>query len=240
MNNSNYWKAVATTYLMLLATTVLFFVCMCANGLRHMDEIYTKFGIAAGVLATGGILYYVSIKMETKELLWYILASLANIMIVAGAVAIVSPLIAVIASLFRGMDDFGEALFAWFCLSLLIIVCSSLAVASIKAAFQYLLKFQLFYVVLSLMIAVAGLFGIIPCINAAQSINGLVTFGCFLVLFGGGTLGGYVGKAPTVDDVAYDANGNPHYIVSRLSDNRVICTDGITWRKEADGHFSEL
>ena len=44
--------------------------------------------------------------------------------------------------------------------------------------------------------------------------------------------------AAGTESVVYDANGNPHYIVSRISPNRVVCTDGQTWRYEADGHAS--
>lgn len=89
------------------------------------------------------------------------------------------------------------------------------------------------------MIALAGLYGIIPCIQVAMGINGLVGIGCFLALFGGGGLG-YA--SPTVKDnsTVYDSNGNPHYVVGRMGLGRVTCTDGQTWRQESDGHYSPI
>ena len=71
-----------------------------------------------------------------------------------------------------------------------------------------------------------------------MSISGLVGFGCFMALLGGGAFGAYAAPAAGTESVVYDANGNPHYIVSRISPNRVVCTDGQTWRYEADGHAS--
>lgn len=89
------------------------------------------------------------------------------------------------------------------------------------------------------MLALAGLYGVIPCIQVAMGINGLVGFGCFLALLGGGGLG-YASPAIKDESVIYDVNGNPHYVVWRVGPGRVSCTDGQSWRQEADGHFSRI
>lgn len=243
MNSSEYWKAVASNYVMLMITVLLFFSCMC-TGLRGTESYTpTKLAVAASALIVGLLLTLLSVKMQQRgkasTLPWLCVAILGNALTIGGGVATVSPLIAVLAGLFKGVSGFGMCLFAWFVLSLLIGVSCGIFVGMLKSAFESLRSLDFTGVIIALMVALAGLYGIIPCINVAMSISPLVGFGCFLALVGGGGLG-YTSPTVSSDSVVYDAQGNPHYIVGRVGPERVTCTDGFTWRREADGHFSQI
>lgn len=68
----------------------------------------------------------------------------------------------------------------------------------------------------------------------------MATFLCFMILIGGGIGGNAASsKVPGRTDVFYDADGNPHYVLGNAGSDSVVCTDGITWRRGADGHYSE-
>lgn len=241
MNNSSYWKAVFSSYLFLMTTVILFFVCMCGNGRIRESIVYEKLTIAVVAVVVGVAFTLISRRLSGGEKpgwVWYLTAVIGNALTMGGLIAAVSPLIASIAYLFKGTHGFGMCFFAWIALSLMIGCCTGLFVGSLKSALSCLRSFDLSGILLSLMLAVAGIYGVIPCITVAMSISGLVGFGCFMGLLGGGALGAYAAPAAGTESVVYDANGNPHYIVSRISPNRVVCTDGQTWRYEADGHAS--
>lgn len=242
METSNYWKAVISNYLMLFSTIILFFTCMC-TGVRGTEwNTSTKLVVAAVALITGLFFNCLSLTLRNEPkgvaIFKYVIAIFGNALTVGGLVAIVSPLITTLAFLFKGTYGFWMCVLAWICLCILIGISSGIFVGMLKSAFFSLIALDFSSVILCLMGALAGLYGIIPCIQVAMKISGLVGFGCLLALLGGGGLG--YATSYRDESVVYDSNGNPHYVVSRLGPGRVMCTDGITWRQEAAGHYSPL
>lgn len=228
---------------MLFVTIILFLNCMCTGVRGTESNTPTKLVVAGLAIFVGLLFYFLSSQLQKKQMrggiIWFIAIIIANSLTIGGIVAIVSPLIATIAFLFKHVHGFWTCLFAWFCLSILIGVCTGIFIGMLKSAFVSLLSLDFSSVILCLMLALAGLYGVIPCIQVAMGINGLVGFGCFLSLLGGGALG-YSSPAVKDESVIYDANGNPHYVVGRMGPGRVSCTDGQSWRQEEDGHFSQI
>lgn len=190
-----------------------------------MHSTWVQVIIAIGLMIVGFILSNIS----TNYL------GLIGLGICAGAViGCFVPLYRGVVGWFEYVSGFWMYALAWFILVLLLAASASAFTAALKATFISLLRFDFITSLIGCACTIVAIYCSISVI--AGSFANSTGLGVFVIVGLAGGAGGVRSDVPSLGDgVVYDGNGNIHYVLSEISDRRILTTDGETRIKQPDG-----
>lgn len=129
---------------------------------------------------------------------------------------------------------------AWIFFVIFIGASSAIAVSAAKNAVISVIRFDFYSVIVYILAFFSSITAMMILFTAAKDISGFLAFASVLGLLGG--VGGWLVSIPDGTGYVRDANGNMHFVISTLSPDRVITTNGEILRQQSDNSdiFSPL
>ena len=136
------------------------------------------------------------------------------------------------------VNGFFLGFIAWFFFTILIAGCVGALVCGAKEAVISLLHLDFYTTFVGILIFFSAITGGMILFTCAKDASGFMAFCCVIGLLGGWP--GFMAQVPNATGTVTDANGTQHFVISTLSSDRVVTTDGVTMRSTADGHYEPL
>lgn len=160
-------------------------------------------------------------------------------MMLGALISIPTSLVAVVLPLFKGVNSFGGYFCAWIIMALIGNIGVGACVSGIKMGIQSLLRLNFYAFIICIMLFFSGIFVFINTITVSMKIANLLTFIVFISSIPGAWGASLVVKAPQQDTIS-DGHGNTLYVISNISEERVLASDGYNYRRMPDGNYHRM